>query len=253
MNTDDARIVLSNGRTIFFDPDDRRGQRLARDSGNLNPLTLTMWEALLGEQSWTHVVDVGANYGEMLVNPVLPAQSEIIAIEPNDGIRPYLTRTLRNAGIAARIVSSAISDSNSVAHFLADRTWSGTSRMAHANEIDSNCTLVETTTLDTLLGVGKNLDGMRLALKVDVEGHEVAVLRGAARVLARASQYAALVEVLHLEAADREWLLQHFDLYALAAGSKLLDKLEVGSRDQLDNVLASGDYYKQDLVIRSKT
>jgi len=252
MNTSDARIVLSNGRTIFFDPDDQRGQRLARDSGNLNPLTLTMWEALLCEQAWTHVVDVGANYGEMLVNPALPPQAQIIAIEPNDGIRRYLTRTLHDAGIAARIVSSAISDSNSVAHFLADRIWSGTSRMARANEVNSNCTLVETTTLDTLLGVGKNLDGMRLALKVDVEGHEVAVLRGAAGILARASQYAALVEVLHLEASDREWLLQHFDLYGLAVASKMLDKLKVGTLDQLDQVLTSGEYYKQDLVIRSK-
>jgi len=31
-----------------------------------------MWQSLLAERPWTNVIDVGANYGEMLVGVELP-------------------------------------------------------------------------------------------------------------------------------------------------------------------------------------
>jgi hypothetical protein len=42
-----------------------------------------MWRSLLAERPWTHVIDVGANYGEMLVGVELPRAATVIALEPN--------------------------------------------------------------------------------------------------------------------------------------------------------------------------
>src|SRR4029079_8847672 len=88
-----------------------RGQQLARSGGNMNPRALAMWMIVLRRQPWTHLVDVGANYGEMLVNGGLPAGARIVAIEPSPDIRLHLERTLADAGIQAEIIDAAVSDS----------------------------------------------------------------------------------------------------------------------------------------------
>ena len=53
---------------------------------------------LLAERPWTHVIDVGANYGEMLVGVELPQAATVIALEPNPFVIPYLTRTPAGIG-----------------------------------------------------------------------------------------------------------------------------------------------------------
>lgn len=87
-----VRVRAPGGAWIHVDPLDRRAQKLIQSDGNLNPPALSAWHLLLQQHAWTHVIDVGANYGEMLVNGGLPSGASIIAVEPNPAIRPYLER-----------------------------------------------------------------------------------------------------------------------------------------------------------------
>ena len=90
-----ARVTTSDGRVIFVDPGDPRGLKLMATSGNANPPSLAAWKALVGEREWDLVIDVGANYGEMLLN-LEPAPSRImIAVEANWRIATYLSSSVR--------------------------------------------------------------------------------------------------------------------------------------------------------------
>jgi FkbM family methyltransferase len=53
-----------------------------------------MWKLLIAADSWAHMIDVGANYGEMLVKVELTPAAKVIAVEPNPRVVPYLERTL---------------------------------------------------------------------------------------------------------------------------------------------------------------
>ena len=84
---------------------------------------------------------------------------------------------------------------------------------------------VPTVTLATLIKERTaDVRSVRLLVKVDVEIHEVAVLQGLEDMLAEFEEFAALVEIVHLAAADIEWLLLRFDM-------ELLDT-EGGKSDQ---------------------
>lgn len=82
-----VRVRAPGGAWIHVDPLDRRAQKLIQSDGNLNPPALSAWHLLLQQHAWTHVIDFGANYGEMLVNGGLPSGASIIAVEPNPAIR----------------------------------------------------------------------------------------------------------------------------------------------------------------------
>ena len=104
-----SSVRCANGRTIYVDSNDARGRSLIQSGGNLNPKSRAMWQALLAEREWTHVIDVGANYGEMLVGVELPRSATAIALEPNPFVVPYLQRTLQDAGLGVKLIAKAAS------------------------------------------------------------------------------------------------------------------------------------------------
>jgi FkbM family methyltransferase len=243
------RVRVSGGSWIYIDPSDGRGRSLVAADGNLNPHTMTAWHQLLSEQAWTHVVDVGANYGEMLVNGGLPAGAKLVAIEPNPTIGAYLKRTLDEAGLAVEIVDVALSDTDGKSAFFIDANWSGTSRLTRSD--DEGALSVRTTTLDAILrDMGVAPSSMRIVLKVDVEGHEAAVLRSAISMLPALEDFAALVEILHVPDEDLAWIADNFRLALLEIrpNGGLVD-VPVG---ELPKMLASGLYYTQDAVVRRR-
>ena len=118
----------ATGQDIFVDPRDKRGQRLVEAGGNFNPLVLTAWHRLLKEDQWTHIIDVGANYGEMLLNGGLPPKANIIAIEPSPKIIPYLRKTLSHLN-RVELLEVAVSDKAGEVDFEINDDWSGMSRI----------------------------------------------------------------------------------------------------------------------------
>lgn len=248
-----STVVTQNGKLIYVDPTDARGVRLMATGGDFNPTTLKIWKKLANAANWSHVIDVGANYGEMLVNMDFAPTVIITAVEPNPRILPYLQRTLSEAGIKCHIVSAALSNAVGCADLLIDREWSGTTRLAsegeQADDKKYELLQVSTTTLTAILRELPPVDQIKLLLKIDVEGKEVDVLTGLLGILDSLASFAAVVEVLHLSQLDIQWIFDHFCVYAFNIETNELEDMTSCGAPGLKELLAQGVYYPQDVCL----
>lgn len=245
-------VVGPSGHRIYVERGDERGAHLIKSGGDFNPPSLTMWRALVAQRDWTHIVDVGANYGEMLVNVPLPKGASVVALEPNPHLLPYLERTLREAELNVEIVMAAASDRNGMSMLHVDRTWSGMSSLVpveNGHEIAHYDT--PSLTLAPLIRARAKAPP-RLLVKIDVEGHEIAVLRGLEELLPETEHFAALVEVLHVTDNDLDWLLARFTVALLEQQSGSLVPADATSASELRALLKSGRFYPQDVVLGRK-
>lgn len=125
-------------------------------------------------------VDVGANLG-LYTRAALAHGMRVVAVEPN----PSLAANLRRLFPGARIVRQALSDHPGSSTFYLPVTSRGELHSRGSLGADANpgyalrALEVETMPLDAL-----GLTDVAM-VKIDVEGHELAVLRGATEVLAR--------------------------------------------------------------------
>jgi FkbM family methyltransferase len=238
-------VTSRAGVPIYVDLRDERARRLIAAGGNFNPPTLAMWHSLINQDRWTYVIDIGANYGEMLANGGLPRGARIIAVEPNPRVRPFLRKTL-SALEGVELLDVALSDRDGKAEFLVHPTWSGMSRIVPDG---SGGVVVPTTTLGSLLSAaGLPLRDLRVLVKIDVEGHEIAILHGVMEALPQLGNFAALIEVAHMSDAERDWITQRFAVFGLNIAAKRLQKIE-----RLDaEGMRSSSIYDQDAVILRK-
>lgn len=241
-------VLSPTGKTIYVDTRDARGRKLVKAGGVMNQTTLEIWSLLLARQSWTHIVDVGANYGEMFLSTPISAQVPIIAVEPNQNILPFLRRSVTASGLPINIREVAIARTPGTVQFVADKKWSGLSHIVDDAGADS--APVPAITLDMLLSdLGPAT--RRVLLKVDVEGHEADVIASGLKSIAALEDFQALVEVLHDSPKDLEWLLQNFEISLYHLERKAL----VPAPDDLDGLqrlLRSGEVFRQDAVLSRK-
>ena len=136
----------------------------------------------------SRLYDIGANFGLYSVTLGLahPALA-IEAFEPVSRTRAKLQRNLALNGLEGRVRVHplALSDAAGEAEIAIDPRSSGLSTLsasdAEAARRDfSSAETIRTACLDDL----SEAAGETLAIKIDVEGHEVAALKGMARVLA---------------------------------------------------------------------
>ncbi len=241
----DTRVKSRAGVWIYIDPSDQRGRSLIEAGGNLNRTALAIWHRLLASQQWTHIVDVGANYGEMLVNGGLPSGARVIAVEPNPQVRRYLARTLAGSGATVDLIDLALSDCDGEASLCVTAGWSGTTHLAPAGP---GTVPVRTTTLSSILrSEAMPAAEMRLLLKIDVEGHELAVLRGALEILPDLREFCALVEISSMTEADILWVTENFSV-------SLYDRCFKTLRDtvahRVREALGSADIHDKDIILR---
>lgn len=237
-------VKSDEGISIYVNVDDSRGRELIERRGNLNPPTLAIWHLLLRSEGWTHVIDVGTNYGEMLANGGLPPRARIIAVEPNREILPYLRKTLKQIG-KITLHDVALSDKEGVSDLLITEDWSGTTRLVTDGQ---GTTKVSTTTLDRILENERvPAEGMNVLLKIDVEGHEAKVLSGLTKKLLKFRKFAALIELHHLQPADMQWIASRFDMWAYNTDTKSLVAITSFDWD------SSPSLYRYDIVIRRKS
>jgi FkbM family methyltransferase len=247
-------IDTAEGRRIYLDPRDGRAAALIRAGGDFNPTTRRIWRTLCAERAWTHVIDVGANYGEMLLGAPLPVDAHIVALEPNPHLVPMLERTLREAGLNVEVLAVAASDVAGTAALTIDRDWSGMSSLVPQPETESHAKELRDVPAVTLAQIVRERahGRVRLLTKIDVEGHEVAVLRGLEPLHGEVDDFAALIEVLHLNDADLDWIVARFDVALYESAHERLVPLDVPDGAALRAVLASGQYYPLDAVLRLK-
>lgn len=156
-------------------------------------------------------VDVGANFGFWAL-PAARRGCRVIAVEPVPGTRALLEANAARNGLTDRlaVVAAAASDAGGALTIAVPAGESGQASIHPEAGVELDRFSVEATTLDELLGTRS----VRF-LKIDVEGHEPAVLRGAARVLRSGQVDYVLVELASV-VMDRSG----------ASGASLIDVLE---------------------------
>lgn len=247
-----AAATTRSGRRIYVDPEDPRALELVRAQGDLNPLSLRLWQRVLLAHEWELVVDVGVNYGEMLVGPELPPRAEVVGLEPNLALHPYLRRTLAEAGLGrARLLGAAVAGAPGRARFAVDTSWSGTSSLSDAAAASPTSddpgrwryVEVPVTTLEDVVGPAER----SFCVKVDVEGLEHEVVAGAGSLLTRPGPWVLMLEALHLDPAYLRELAAAYDvLVSRRDGSLRL--LEPGA---VEATLADAEVYAQDCLVVS--
>ena len=129
-------------------------------------------------------VDVGANIGVHTVRlaKLVGAAGEVIAIEPDAGVaeRTRCNVTLNDLA-NARVVNAAASDQ--AGHMRLYRPASSDTNRARASLLRHPYLTGDAATVPVLT-IDEICDGPVALIKIDVEGHEAAVLRGAAAVIA---------------------------------------------------------------------
>src|SRR5580693_2945334 len=129
-------------------------------------------------------LDVGANVGVHTVRlaKLVGAAGEVIAIEPDAGVaeRTLCNITLNDLG-NARVVNAAASDQ--AGHMRLYRPDESDTNRARASLLQHPYLTGDAATVPVLT-IDEICDGPVALIKIDVEGHEAAVLRGATAVIA---------------------------------------------------------------------
>jgi FkbM family methyltransferase len=251
VHSDSVFAVTDSGGRIYVDPEDHRGQRLLITEGNFSPCSRVLWRMVLGMVEWPLVLDIGVNYGEMLVGAPIPASARLVGFEPNLAIHPFLTRTMAENGIALELRPDAVSDHHGTAQFAADTRWSGTSALvATGIDVADDRYRSLMTTLVTLDEVVAGTTSW--CAKIDVEGHEDAVLRGGRESLAGDGPWAMLLEILHMNPFDVVDIARTHPTYLLDRRTHDLIRVPIGPPDMLTRMTGSGWIYPQDALVVSR-
>lgn len=140
---------------------------------------LMVYHALEASRSPGVMIDVGAHVGSSL-EPFAAAGWSVWAFEPDAGNRQRLEQTVRSLpDVFARVVVSPKAVSNAEKEdvaFYTSGVSTGISGLVAFHETHAETDRVTTTTLDRLVET-QNIDQIDF-LKIDVEGHELSVLRG---------------------------------------------------------------------------
>lgn len=236
------------GYRLHVDPADGRAQELLRSAGDFNAGSLELWRRLVASHPWDLVIDVGANYGEMLVGAPLPAGAEVVAFEPNERLIPYLEQSLADADVRAVVVKEAVSDRSGTSWFFDDTAWSGTSHLSDAIAPTSQPGLVHVT-LTTLDDFFASTTARTACIKIDVEGHETKVLAGARQLFERLDHVAIMLEVLHMSPATIGELAQEWRMFLYDRRIQRLIRVPGHDTEHIERLLADGWCYPQDAVL----
>jgi FkbM family methyltransferase len=124
-------------------------------------------------------VDVGANIGCM-TGALASVAGEVWAFEPNPTVLPVLERAVARWGRRVKVHPVALSDKTGSTSFVVplNPQNGGLARVGTDAHNQDTIVQVDTAPLDALVG-----DRQIGVLKIDTEGHEPAVLAGAARLI----------------------------------------------------------------------
>lgn len=229
------------GARLHLLPEDVRAHLLWLNRGTNAPVLNGMWGKLVKVNAPDLVVDVGANYGEVICSTkAYPPDATLLAVEPNPGIAEKLERTLREFVHEVELVVAAASDNSEPAWLYFNSEWSGTATVSEFRHEDPQP--VDSTSADHLPPEQRGpvawrrefasptqavqvpcvrLDDVvsgnyeRILVKIDVEGHELAVLKGFKEHLDAASRVGVLLEVSHLSYQDLLWLERNFQIHVI--------------------------------------
>jgi FkbM family methyltransferase len=244
-----AYATTEEGHRIYVKPTDPRALGLIANKGRIIRGSLELWRVALGLHAWQTVIDIGVNYGEMLVGVEIPEGAELIGFEPNTSLHKVLRKTLDARGIAIDLRSQAVADRPGTARFAVDRTWSGTSSLydeRHDGSARWQLRDVEVTTLDEVLGGS----GRSFCAKVDVEGFEREVVDGAAASLESTVHWALMLEIEHMDRGYLAELARAREVFVKVKDSTALRRVP-GERIAVEELLDDPTLHRQDCLVVS--
>lgn len=174
-----VRRRLPNGVAIYVTPDSQLGYLRSRLDDRMLRIA---WETVTPSSV---VWDIGANCGVFAFG--CAGARSIVAVEPDPFLCHVVQRSMALNGVAVGLVAAAASSAVGLAEFsiaARGRASNHLTRVGGRSQAGGERAriLVPTITLDGLLDVS----APPTLLKIDVEGAEVDVLRGARRVLSEA-------------------------------------------------------------------
>ncbi len=196
-------LLVKVGRVDVEIIDDDRVAHAVRRNGQFEPESLAAWADMCDGGKAGLVIDVGS-YGGLFGIAAKLMKNEVIAIEP----KPTMVRRTRaNAalsGVKYAVLSLAASDRNGVADLGFDPANALTSASSLERKGPARME-VETKRLDDILTMTAlaKIGHQVGAIKIDVEGHEAAVIRGALAIIER-DRPALIVETLDDEKRKAE-------------------------------------------------
>lgn len=248
----EAVVSTSLGFNLYVDAEDERGVQLLQREGVLERTSLDLWIKALSLHPWDVVVDVGANYGEMIAGANLEQFSTVIAVEPNPRVTPYLLKTAGGLPWDVEVQDVALSARESEAEQLVvDTSWSGkstlkTNAVVSAGADPFSTETVRVTTLDALLS---DRGYTSACIKIDVEGEEVNVLAGASSVLDDFDIVVCMVEILHMPVQGIARLAKDFPFFLLNTDGGHLVRGTGTDPNELGRMLHDGMHSRQDALI----
>ena len=246
-----ASVSSLLGHTIYYDPSEYRGNWLARQKGNVYPNSTKLWELAVSKNNWDLVLDIGSNYGEMLANVDLSRSKKIIAFEPNDGLRPFLERTISELPWDVELSPIALSsESLDNVEFTIDLKSSGTSTLnkSIAMQKDDSAKRIQLTSVRRLDDFLQDANVKNICVKLDIEGAEIDFLDGAQETLANSDCVVIMMEILHLPIPTISRIAETTPMFLLDLKSKKLIRVETTSPKRLGKLLFSGQVSNQDAI-----
>jgi len=236
------------GTTLYVLDDDPRGDALITSGGDFNPTSRRLWRRLCEREQWTTIVDVGANYGEMILTFPLPPAARVVAFEPAPRVVTCLRRSVDEAHAAVEVIEQAVGSKAGQTVLFEDLHWSGSTTATPSFALaDSRKHSVEMIRLDDFFrtrGIGP---GEKVLIKIDVEGGERQVLEGLLSTLRAVEQVLIQSEILHTPEDDLKWVIGTFFLHLVAIPDLTL--VPVATLGDYSRLMETGRFYPQDAVL----
>jgi FkbM family methyltransferase len=189
-----ALTQLSTGHLFYVNTDDRQITPWIISGGT--------WENFVDDIIWEYVrpgmtvIDIGANLGYYTIKmgAKVGPSGRVFSFEPNPQLVPFLAQNISINGFDRRctLFAIAVGDQAGKSELVVYASGLGGS---HINELSGSggaCVQVEVDTLDNRLSKVERVD----FLKIDAEGYEPLILKGAQQLLRRSPDCALILEVM---------------------------------------------------------
>ena len=233
------------GRAIYLDKADPQAYRVLIRRGRLDRPAIALWRVLVRCLAPTVVLDVGCNYGEVVLSASYPPDCRVHCVEANGRVARYLARSLWHGLPRAELVVAAADRDAGHRFFVPSPSASGLGRVCDAPQPGG--WQVASVRCDDLVRVGS---ADRLVFKIDVEGNEPRVLAGLSASMRTAAAAAGIVEFFHLDRAQKHELGAEHAVYAAGLDGTLLHRLDGSAIDAIfpaPGVVTPG--YAKDVVL----
>jgi FkbM family methyltransferase len=202
-------------------------------SAGLEPGTRRILQAVVGPGG--HAVDVGASVGlhTLALARAVGQTGRVDAFEAAPGLQPYLQRTLAVNGFGqVHLHNMAVGAKDGTASFQVARTIGHSSLYELGDDEVRDQVTVQLRQLDSVSGVTAPID----LIKIDVEGAELDVIRGAKKILSGSPECVVVAEFgpSHLRRAGvsvEDWFSEFtghgFGYYGIAEPSGNLHRVDL--------------------------